>query len=105
MAKLIPSAEMPKPENIGRIVTGPKSENKSIRRSRSIDVAQQRVQPELIPHTSLRAKRSNPQTAKRLDCFVACAPRNGGEVARNVYTFAAVSCTDSPQPQAPVWFG
>ena len=20
-------------------------------------------------------------------------------------TFAAVSCTDSPQPQAPVWFG
>src|SRR6266403_316363 len=84
MAKLIPSAEMPKPENIGRIVTGPKSENKSIRKSRSIDVAQQRVQPELIPHTSLRAKRSNPQTAKRLDCFVACAPRNGGEVARNV---------------------
>src|SRR5205807_3468241 len=35
-AKLVPSAEMPKPENIGRIVTGPKSENRSIRKSRSI---------------------------------------------------------------------
>src|SRR3954454_22142005 len=35
-AKLVPSAEMPKPENIGRIVTGPKSENRSIRKSRSM---------------------------------------------------------------------
>src|ERR1700688_3311405 len=35
-AKLMPSAEMPKPENIGRIVTGPKSENRSIRKSRSM---------------------------------------------------------------------
>src|SRR5664279_2277096 len=35
-AKLVPSADMPKPENIGRIVTGPKSENRSIRKSRSI---------------------------------------------------------------------
>src|SRR6185295_10846223 len=36
IAKLVPSAEMPKPENIGRIVTGPKSENRSIRNSRSM---------------------------------------------------------------------
>src|SRR5438105_11698397 len=35
-AKLVPSAEMPKPENIRRIVTGPKSENRSIRKSRSM---------------------------------------------------------------------
>src|SRR5512136_1511233 len=35
-AKLMPSAEMPKPENIGRIVTGPKSENRSVRKSRSM---------------------------------------------------------------------
>src|SRR2546430_12389562 len=35
-AKLVPSAEMPKPENIGRIVTGPKSANRSIRKSRSM---------------------------------------------------------------------
>src|SRR5258707_10154714 len=38
-AKLVPSAEMPKPENIRRIVTGPKSANKSIRKSRSMEVA------------------------------------------------------------------
>src|SRR5258708_38626363 len=88
MAKLIPSAEMPKPENIGRIVTGPKSENRSIRKSRSIDVAQQRVQPVLIPHASLRANGSRARAPddrlreathrvrKRLDCFFACAPLN-----------------------------
>ena len=35
-AKLVPSAEMPKPENIRRIVTGPKSANRSIRKSRSM---------------------------------------------------------------------
>ena len=35
-AKLMPSAEMPKPENIRRIVTGPKSANRSIRKSRSM---------------------------------------------------------------------
>src|SRR6185437_2649171 len=35
-AKLVPSAEMPKPENIRRIVTGPKPENRSIRKSRSM---------------------------------------------------------------------
>src|SRR5215471_10180487 len=35
-AKLIPSTEIPKPENIGRIVTAPKSENRSARKSRSI---------------------------------------------------------------------
>src|SRR3954454_829447 len=35
-AKLVPSAEIPKPENIRRIVTGPKSANRSIRKSRSI---------------------------------------------------------------------
>src|ERR1700692_2078569 len=41
-AKLMPSAEIPKPENIRRIVTGPKSENRSIRKSRS-----------MLPHSSL----------------------------------------------------
>src|SRR5215475_6400885 len=35
-AKLTPSTEMPNPENIGRMVTGPKSENSSIRNSRSM---------------------------------------------------------------------
>src|ERR1700694_4270072 len=35
-AKLVPSAEMPKPENIRRMVTGPKSANRSIRKSRSM---------------------------------------------------------------------
>src|ERR1700746_816178 len=33
----MPSAEMPNPENIRRIVTGPKSEKRSIRNSRSMD--------------------------------------------------------------------
>src|ERR1043166_9425074 len=32
----MPSAEIPKPENIRRMVTGPKSENRSIRKSRSM---------------------------------------------------------------------
>src|SRR5258705_3474826 len=117
MAKLIPSAEMPKPENIGRIVTGPKSENRSIRKSRSIVVAQRWVQPELIPHASLRANGSRARApddrlraaihtvTQRLDCCVACAPRNDDDAVSDGYTFAAVSCTDSPQPQAPVWFG
>src|ERR1700753_2624969 len=36
MAKLVPSAEMAKTENIGRIVTGPKPEKSSIRKSRSM---------------------------------------------------------------------
>src|SRR5258706_10115457 len=49
MAKLIPSAEMPKPENIGRIVTGPKSENRSIRKSRSMDAALSTRRPGLEP--------------------------------------------------------
>src|ERR1700733_14078123 len=35
-AKWVPSAEMPKPENIRRIATGPKSANRSIRKSRSM---------------------------------------------------------------------
>src|SRR3954467_12504540 len=48
-AKLVPSAEMPKPENIRRIVTGPKSENRSIRKSRSIN--------NLVPRTQGSAKR------------------------------------------------
>src|SRR3954453_6359128 len=39
-AKLVPSTEMPKPENIRRIVTGPKSENKWSRKSRSMALAQ-----------------------------------------------------------------
>src|SRR5450759_645527 len=33
----MPSADMPKPENIRRIATGPKSANRSIRKSRSIE--------------------------------------------------------------------
>jgi hypothetical protein len=70
--------------------------------------------------SAMRAEADVCLSTARLDCFVAepvigpakgpdpLAPRNdGGECGRSDYpsTFAAFSCTDSPQPQAPTWFG
>src|SRR6266566_1245308 len=64
MAKLIPSAEMPKPENIGRIVTGPKSENKSIRKSRSIDASLRR-QSLIVRSASCASRTMRPRSRPR----------------------------------------
>jgi len=38
--------------------------------------------------TSLRAQRSNPSPQERLDCFVACAPRNDEGASRSFPDFA-----------------
>src|SRR5438105_6063943 len=64
MAKLIPSAEMPKPENIGRIVTGPKSENKSIRKSRSM-MASLRRQSLIVRSASCASRTMRPRSRPR----------------------------------------
>ena len=53
----VPSAEMPNPENIFRMVTGPKSENRSIRKSRSI--AHRRPGP----YAQLRIRSQDPYAA------------------------------------------
>src|SRR6266852_4924183 len=98
------------------IVTGPKSENRSIRKSRSMRF---RLNDEA-------AAARSPDAAQRAAVAAWCAADPGpislGDVVvgpgsaeqreerctasgTRYYTFAAVSCTDSPQPQAPVWFG
>src|SRR5260221_12853015 len=109
MAKLIPSAEIPKPENIGRIVTGPKSENRSIRKSRSIIC----VVPAYEPGPILRGlafwqdgrRRCPRPTAGGYGSGVRRDDKCEVRAASYPATLAALSCTDSPQPQAPVWFG
>src|SRR5690348_1070462 len=52
-AKLVPSAEMPNPLNIRRMVTGPNPANRSIRKSRSIEAQCQRSQ--MMPALRLSA--------------------------------------------------
>ena len=60
--------------------------------------------PDLIRHCE--AKRSNPEfhPGNKLDCFVACAPRNDGISAaaqRCLLHAATISCRCSPRPSMP----
>src|SRR3954466_2785251 len=59
-ANLVPSAEMPKPENIRRIVTGPKSAKRSIRKSRSMRAVVPANAGTYTPCHLVQAMRSRP---------------------------------------------
>src|SRR6201990_2131897 len=60
MAKFTPSTETPWPENIGRIVTGTKSANRSVRNSRSIQsIPAQRSSVNAAPRPGQEIRSSN----------------------------------------------
>src|SRR5260370_42213210 len=81
-AKLVPSAEMPKPENIRRIVTGPKSAKRSIRKSRSMEVACEVVwmRAQRAPDAAQRHQR----VYARLRRAMAVRCRAGAHILRDV---------------------
>src|SRR5712671_7016214 len=100
---------MPKPENIRRIRHGAEV-------GKQVD---QEIAVHGSPLTSLRVVPANAGTHTPCRLVFAVwwmlspssdardygSRRSPGRPVLQPSTFAAVSCTDSPQPQAPVWFG
>ena len=81
---------------------------------RSPRFARSREERVTIHVIASEAKQSTNRVCGPMDCFVAIAPRN--DAGWNWWlrrrdrrfldqTVAGLSCTDSPQPQAPIWFG
>src|SRR5262249_25877387 len=92
------------------------SEVQSRRHRRALGAPEKRGAAESIePPPTLRAKRSNPAffvAARKLDCFVACAPRNDGGVATmqtnrrplaaRLALFPRLGLADLPTPLEPM---
>jgi hypothetical protein len=57
----------------------------------------------LSAHTLSDVERPSPRPVTHLAMRADPPPRGAGE--EWIYTFAGVSCTDSPQPHAETWFG